>query len=48
MENKKEKSKLIKDIMWQYEYMIKEYSITSFIETVADRISKLIKDDNNE
>jgi hypothetical protein len=46
--NKKEKSKLIKDIMYQYEYMVKEYSLGSFIETVADKISNLIKDDNKQ
>lgn len=46
--NKKEKSKLIKDIMHQYEYMVKEYSLASFIETVADKISNLIKDDNKQ
>lgn len=46
--NKKEKSKLIKNIMYQYEYMIKEYSLSSFIETVADKISNLIKDDNKQ
>jgi len=44
MEKKKSKKTKIEDILWTYEYMIKEYSAASFIYTVSNKISELFKE----
>jgi len=41
------KIKFVRDLLWQYEYLVKESSLSSFIETVAHELAKYIKDESN-